>query len=253
MGSFLPRTRRADALAWLVLAVWSLSAAANPCKGTLYLTFDTGHMGPAEAIADILDRQAIKATFFLANERTLRSDTSLDLTWAPYWRRLAEAGHAFGSHTWRHWYLRGDQGEQIRYVASDGKGRELLDAAALCAELRRPEERFRVMTGRGFDGFWRAPGGKVTANALRYAEACGYRHVGWSDAGFSGDELPSDRFPTKALIAQQLDRIRDGDVLLWHLGIWSRKDPLWPHLEGLLRSLKSRGFCFARLTERRWP
>ena len=25
--------------------------------------------------------------------------------------------------------------------------------------------------------------------------------------------------------------IKDGDILVWHLGIWSRQDPLWPHLD----------------------
>ena len=55
-----------------------LPVAAAPCAGTVFLTFDTGHMAPAEAIAGILDRQAVKATFFLANEKTKRGDTSLD-------------------------------------------------------------------------------------------------------------------------------------------------------------------------------
>jgi peptidoglycan/xylan/chitin deacetylase (PgdA/CDA1 family) len=47
--------------------------AATPsaaCKGTLYLTFDTGNMRHAELIAETLARHGVKATFFLAQEKT---------------------------------------------------------------------------------------------------------------------------------------------------------------------------------------
>ena len=98
------RIRALFALASLAAA----TAVAAPCSGTVYLTLDTGTMEPAEGIAAILDKHQVKATFFLANEKTKRGDTSLDPSWAPFWKRMAEAGHAFGSHTWRHWYLAGD-------------------------------------------------------------------------------------------------------------------------------------------------
>ncbi len=226
------------------------AASHAACTGTVYLTFDTGHMEPAEAIADILRKHEVKASFFLANEKTRRGDTSLDASWAPYWKRLAAEGHAFGSHTWRHWYLRGDSGDgKVSYIPAGSTKGEVLDREGLCAELRKPEEAFRAMTGRGFDGLWRAPGGRTTPRALEFAKSCGYTHVGWSPAGFSGDELPADKFPGDALIARQAKDIRDGDVLLWHLGIWSRKEPLWPRLDGLIASLKARGLCFARITE----
>ncbi len=245
------RPLAAAALLGLALA----AAGAEPaCKGTLYLTIDTGHMEPAEGIAAILRKHGVKATFFLANQPTKRGDTSLDPSWAPYWKRLADEGHAFGSHTWRHWYIGGDlRGEKVAYVPMNGQRGEALDRDGLCAELKKPEEAFRKMTGRGFDGIWRAPGGKVSPRAIAFAQSCGYNHVAWSPAGFSGDELPSDRFPGDKLIARQLADIRDGDVLLWHLGIWSREDPLWPRLDELIAGLKAKGFCFARIPDSpRW-
>lgn len=236
------------------VAAAALPAGAAPCTGTVFLTFDTGHMEPAEAIAGILDRHGVKATFFLANEKTKRGDTSLDPSWAPFWKRLAASGHAFGSHTWRHWYFAGDTAAgKVRYAPMGGTQGEILDEPALCAELKKPEEAFRAMTGRGFDGLWRAPGGRVTARSLEYAKRCGYTHVHWTPAGFSGDELPSDRYPGAKLIERQLRDIKDGDILLWHLGIWSRQEPLWPRLDGLIAGLKAKGLCFARLTDdRRW-
>jgi peptidoglycan/xylan/chitin deacetylase (PgdA/CDA1 family) len=44
--------------------------------------------------------------------------------------------------------------------------------------------------------------------------------------------------------------VKDGDVLLMHLGIWSRQDPFAPMLDELLVRLKGRGFCFATVLER---
>ena len=38
-------------------------------------------------------------------------------------------------------------------------------------------------------------------------------------------------------------------MLLWHLGIWSRKDQLYPHLDELVAGLKAKGLCFARISD----
>lgn len=236
---------------WLLVAcvLAAPAAVAATCKGTVYLTLDTGHMGPAEEMAAILKKHDVKATFFLANEKTQRGGSSLDPSWAAYWKARADEGHAFGSHTWRHWYFRGDAGYKVSYLPWGTATGEVLDAKAVCTELKKPDEAFKAMTGRALDPIWRAPGGKLTRNTIKFAEACGYKHVSWSDAGFSGDELPSERFPSDALIKKQLANIRNGDILLWHLGIWSRKDPLWPRLDELITGLKAKGFCFARITE----
>lgn len=226
------------------------SAEAATCTGVVYLTIDTGHMQPAEEMAAVLSKHGVKATFFLANEKTKRGDTSLDPSWTSFWKARADEGHAFGSHTWRHWIFRRDVGtDKVSYVPAGEKSGETLDEAGVCAELKKSETVFKAMTGRGFDGIWRAPGGKLTPNATRFAAACGYRHVPWSAAGFSGDELPSDKFPSEALIKTQISNIRDGDILLWHLGIWSRKDPLYLHFDELISGLKAKGLCFARIPE----
>ena len=227
------------------------AAAQSPaCSGTVYLTIDTGHMAPAEQMAAILSKHAVKATFFLANEKTQRGDTALHASWAGFWKARVLEGHEFGSHTWRHWYFRADSGaDKVSYVPWGEKRGDTLDENGVCAEIRQPEEAFKTMTGRGFDGIWRAPGGKLTPNAVRFAQACGFRHVPWSAAGFSGDELPSEKYPSDRLIKQQLRDIKSGDILLWHLGIWSRKDVLWPRLDELIVGLKARGLCFARISE----
>ena len=240
--------RAVVATALLVFVVGSADAAT--CSGTGYLTLDTGNMQPAEEMAAVLKKHDIKATFFLANEKTTRGDTSLDPSWTAFWKARAAEGHAFGSHTWRHWIFRRDHGaDKVSYVPAGGTSGDSLDAVGVCAELKQSETAFKAMTGRGFDGIWRAPGGKLTPNVSRFANACGFKHVPWTAAGFSGDELPSEKFPSDHLIKAQLRDIKDGDILLWHLGIWSRKDPLYLRFDELISGLRSKGLCFARITD----
>jgi peptidoglycan/xylan/chitin deacetylase (PgdA/CDA1 family) len=106
------------------------------------------------------------------------------------------------------------------------------------------------MTGQPMSHLFRAPGGKTSPKLLAAAKACGWTHVPWSAAGFLGDELSSSSHPNAKLLQQALRDIRSGDVLLAHLGIWSRQDPWAPAvLEPLIVGLKERGFCFATLRD----
>lgn len=200
-------------------------------------------MRHAELIAATLAKHGAKATFFVANEKTINGDRALDDAWAPYWRARVAEGHSFGSHTWRHGSFRADRDGSVTYRLMEG-GSEQLDAAGVCAEIRRPDERFRQLTGRPLDPLWRAPGGRTTPLALAAAGECGYRHVGWAPAGFLGDELSSESHPNQALVEQALRKLKDGDVVMAHLGIRSRKDPFAPALDTLLSGLTARGFCF---------
>jgi peptidoglycan-N-acetylmuramic acid deacetylase len=130
-----------------------------------------------------------------------------------------------------------------------GKPREL-DAAAYCAELERPARRFQAMTGQPMGRSSARRAARRRRRCWQAARGCGWTHVGWAPAGFLGDELPSDK-PQRAAAGQQALRdIRAGDILVAHLGIWSRRDPWAPAvLEPLITGLKQRGFCFATLRE----
>jgi peptidoglycan/xylan/chitin deacetylase (PgdA/CDA1 family) len=250
----------AAALAALILPVQISAAAATAaahsaaCKGTIYLTFDTGSQSQAELIASTLRRHQIKATFFLANEKTVRDDYSLDPSWAAYWKTLANEGHAFGSHTFDHVYVIGDLPDgriEVRPQFGADAGKKLAwTPQQYCSELRRVNQRFLQLTGKQLDPYWRAPGGKLTPNLLKAGEACGYRHVAWAPAGFSGDELSSEKFSNALLLKRALDHLRDGDIFMAHLGIWSRKQAWAPeNLEPLITGLEQKSFCFATLRE----
>jgi len=237
----------ANLLVAALVAALPRFAVAAECTGTVYLTFDTGNMAQAENIARILGSERILATFFVANEKTFRNDHALDASWRGYWKARVAEGHAFGSHTFRHVYLKRDLGDGRLLATIDYRGPEIrLDEADFCAELGRSDGAFHALTGRHLDGMWRAPGGHTTQRSIRWAANCGYPlHAHWSAEGFIGDELPSDRYPNDQLLKKALANIRPGTVIMMHLGIWSRKDPLAPILEPLIQGLKARGLCFA--------
>jgi len=225
-------------------------ALAQTCRGgTLYLTIDTGWSREAEQIAEVLRRREVRATLFLAQEPSFRGDRTLDASWAAFWRARAAEGHVFASHTWRHWYFTGDAGPgRTRYASRRQEGAELLDQAALCAELARPIEALRAMVPDATVlPLWRAPGGIVTPQARRMATACGLRHQGWTANGFLGDELASETHPNAALLQRNLDKIRDGEVLVMHWGVRSRREPFAGIFDALIGGLQARGFCFRPL------
>lgn len=249
--------RRAEVLRTLltlVLAGLQVSVWAQGCDKPVYLTFDTGHMEVAPLVAEVLQRHQIKATFFLASEITKTGGTSLDASWAPWWKARAAEGHDFGSHTWEHdtWLAdRADGGFRVRTGTGPEPGRiREITAGAYCEGLKRSALRFQEMTGQVMAPIFRAPGGRTSPALLATAQACGFTHVPWSPNGFLGDELSSDKYPNAQLLERALKSVRSGDVLLAHLGIWSRQDPWAPAvLEPLIVGLKARGLCFAPLRD----
>jgi len=249
-------------LVWALLAsaitssAWALKGvpATPQCKKPVYLTFDTGHMGVAPLISQVLQKHQVPVTYFAAHEKTQEGDGSLGQHWSAWWKAQAVNGHDFASHTYDHAYWRADIDSQnftIRPSSGEQVGQNLSwRAADYCANLKKASDRLEVMTGRKALPLFRAPGGKTSPALLQAAKDCGYTHVGWSPAGFLGDELSSQTHPNQKLLASALKNIRGGDILMAHLGIWSRQDPWAPAvLEPLVLGLKEKGFCFASLRQ----
>ena len=185
---------------WSAIFLSASSAISAQCGKPLYLTFDTGHMEVAPLIAEVLARQQVKVTFFAANEPTKIGDGSLGDHWAPWWKDRALEGHAFASHTFDHVYWRADVAKgskpQFRMQATAGSaaGKWMtLTSAQYCAELKQSSDRLQAITQQAPLPLFRAPGGKTSPSLLAAARSCGYAHVAWADAGFMGDEVPSDK------------------------------------------------------------
>ncbi len=239
---------------WSSRLLWSLWFAALPtlaavgCDHPIYLTFDVGDMRKAQQIAHVLDEENVRATFFIANKPTFRGDHVLDPSWRDFWRARVAEGNRFGDHTWHHYYAREDLPDgRLRLLDRRG-GVHVMNEAQYCGELTRVDQAFFRLTGAHLSGIWRAPGGRTTQGSIRWAAACGYPvHVGWTRAGFLGDELPSEKYPNDMLLHKALRDLQPGDVVLMHLGIHSRRQPLADILQPLIRGLKARGMCFATI------
>ena len=249
----------AGGAAW---TAWRAQAApaASACGKTVYLTFDTGHMGIAQFVAQVLQKHKAPVTFFAANEPTKEGGSSLGDYWAPWWKARAGEGHQLASHTYDHMYWVADirdaaTGQVTHFKVRPSAGERanqtfVVSAAEYCAEIARAARRLESITGHKTLPLYRAPGGKTSPALIAAAQKGGYQQVGWAAAGFLGDELPSDKYPNDKLLARALQNIRSGDILLAHLGIWSRKDPWAPAvLEPLIVGLLEKGFCFQTLAE----
>jgi peptidoglycan/xylan/chitin deacetylase (PgdA/CDA1 family) len=240
--------------AFFVLLMVSTLANSATCSKPVYLTFDTGNMAVADYVANTLRQHDVKATFFLANEKTKRGDYSLDDSWIGFWQELKKEGHAFGNHTFHHTYFIKDLGQnrvltKPQFGSQAGKAL-VTDQQQLCQELKLVNDRFVKITGKPLDPIWRAPGGKVSPQYIEMGHVCSYKHVGWSPAGFLGDELASEKFSNASLLDKALKNIQPGDVLMAHLGIWSRNDPWAPEvLEPLILGLKKKGYCFGTILD----
>lgn len=209
-------------------------------------------MSVAEHVASILKKYHIQATFFVANEKTKENNFSLDAAWKSYWQERVKEGHAFGSHTLHHTYFQKDgPGDTVIMKSQFGPeaGKTLkMTSSDICKVIEGSNQRFKELTGRNLDPIWRAPGGKTSPKLIANANACGYRHIAWAPAGFLGDELSSEAYPNDVLLNKALTNLKDGDITMAHLGIWSRKDP-WAiaDLEPLIIGLKEKGFCFSKI------
>ena len=231
------------------------NAPAPTCDKPLYLTLDTGHMDVAQMMADVLNKHQVKATFFVANEKTKDGKESMSFEWGQkFWAQRGQEGHDFASHTWDHVYWKGDAkgiapAFMVQPSAGALAGRSFTwEPKKYCAQINQARERIEDFTGKKALPIWRAPGGKTSKKLIDMAEECGYKHVGWAPAGFLGDELPDSAASNDALLKRALANIKSGDILMAHLGIWSRKDPWAPAvLEPLIVGLREKGFCFTTL------
>ncbi len=240
----------------LLLSLSLGSALAAACLKPVYLSFDAGHMEQAPLIAEVLKRQQVQVTFFASNQSTRIGGGALSNHWAPWWKERALEGHEFASNGYEHVVWRADERSveprfRVRPMVGAFAHREFTwDAKKYCAQLAYANERLEDFTGKKALPLFRAPDGRTSRKLLAAARACGFAHVGWASAGLLGDELPSERFSNEALLQKALRDIRSGDILMAHLGVWTRKDPWAPTvLEPLIVGLKERGFCFETLRQ----
>lgn len=155
------------------------------------LTFDDGP-DPlvTPRLLDLLDRHRAHGTFFTVGKSVAEQQALI--------RRMADAGHAIGSHSWDH----------SAFPLITGRERR--------AQLMACERSLGDCGSRLF----RPPYGELTLAAKMDAWRLGYEVIGWSVS--SEDWYESD---ASAIADVLVERIRPGDIVLLHDTIYDRGKP----------------------------
>ena len=185
----------------------------------LYLTFDAGYEnGATGKILDVLQRQQVKAAFFLVGNYI---EKNADLV-----RRMAREGHIVGNHTMHHYDMS-----------------KLSDKASFSKELTDLEALYRQTTGQEMAKFYRPPQGLYSEENLKMAQSLGYKTVFWSLAYVDWN---NDAQPTREqAFAKLLPRTHPGAVVLLHSTSQTNADIL----EDLICHWKQQGYRFGTVEE----
>lgn len=182
----------------------------------IYLTFDCGYeLGYTPKILDVLDRQQVKATFFITGQFI---KTQPELV-----KHMRSSGHLVGNHTFNHPDL------------------PTLSQAKFNQEIQSLEQKFVEVTGTQLDRYLRPPNGTYSATTLQWAHELGYTTVFWSIAFADWDP---NKQPGAAFAHQHvLDNIHPGAVILLHVVSQSDSEAL----ESIIADLKAQGYIFTAL------
>ena len=173
----------------------------------ILLSFDGGSSDEAaDEILSTLEARHLRTTVFLTGAFIERFPDVV--------RRIVADGHEVGNHTFDHPHFAPDFRRDPRW-----------SEIRVQDELLRADEAFFRLTGRPMDPLWRSPYGENTKEIRAWAEAIGYRHVGWSEGADSLDwATPKEKrlYRSGGAILEKLHArmTADGDglIVLMHLG-----------------------------------
>lgn len=159
----------------------------EPGSRQLALTYDDGPNDPyTQHLLDVLDRHAVKATFFVIGRFVLQRPNIA--------RTIVERGHAIGSHTWDHPNLILVNQSNTR-VQLEKTQKAIFDATGVAAKLFRP------------------PFGGRRPATLRTVRQLGLQPILWSVTCYDWSAKSAH-----TIVAHAQRQIRGGDVILLHDG-----------------------------------
>lgn len=192
----------------------------NPKAGKyIALTFDDGpHKTQTDEILAVLERYQVKATFFPIGQNIASHP---EIT-----KRVCQAGHEIGNHTYTHAMVSELTEEQLR--------KEIEDTAALI------KEQCGVTPV-----LFRPPGGDISDDAVKLVNELGYRYVLWS---WRVDTRDWAAVPVDSVVNTVLNNVQNGNIVLFHDYVVG-KSPTAAALEILIPALQKQGYQFVTVSQ----
>jgi peptidoglycan/xylan/chitin deacetylase (PgdA/CDA1 family) len=195
----------------------------NPAsKDAIALTFDDGPcFSSTPDVLDILNEQAVRATFFMIGEQVRRHP---DLA-----RRVFNEGHQIANHSDRHVAFRS------------------LVPSVCKKEIEKAEQAFRSVLGIA-PKFYRPPKGLFNRYVINAISSAGYYVAIWSC-------MPGDYFGwhTAAWIGKRLSKVRPGDIVVLHDGLGRQPEPdrtrTLSILPEFIKGMKQQGIRFVTIAD----
>jgi peptidoglycan/xylan/chitin deacetylase (PgdA/CDA1 family) len=190
-------------------------------KKVAYLTFDDGPSPNTTKILEILDKNNIKATFFLIGKNAEQNPELVK-------KEIAD-GNAVGNHTYSH---------QLNYKEGPAKFVEDLD---------KGNAAIKSIIGDKYDSkLIRFPGGSFGNRLAPFREAVtksGYHYVDWND--LTGD-AEHNNVPVNALLSE-LKKYTNSDTVVILMHDAGAKATTVQALPQVIDYLKSKGYSFDTL------
>ena len=201
------------------LAKYHAYFLGNTAEKVIYLTFDAGYEnGYTGKILDVLKKHEVPACFFLVGNYL---ETSPDLV-----KRMTEEGHIVGNHTMHH-------PDMSAIGTKEDFQKELSDL----------EEKYREITGKEMQKFYRPPQGKYSVSNLKMADEMGYQTIFWSLAYVDWQE--SNQPGKQAAFDKLIPRIHPGAIVLLHSTSKTNSEIL----DELIQRWKQEGYVFRPVTD----
>lgn len=159
-----------------------------------------------DELLDILDRHAVKTTFFLAGYWVEKHPD--------YVKKIQERGHEIGNHSYEHPHMNALTYDQIRN------------------DLKRNHDLLKEITGE--DAFlFRPPFGEYSNKVIDAAAELGYFTIQWSIDSLDWKDVGADY-----MVNRVLSNVDPGDIVLFHNA--GKHTP--KAIDVLLTQLKARGY-----------
>lgn len=159
-------------------------------------------------LLDLLEKENIKATFFLVGQWVERYPDSV--------RQIAAAGHEIGNHSYSHVDFVGEE-ENI-----------------ILQQMDKTDALIRDLTGTA-PGLARVPSGSYDSRVIRLLRRQGYEVIQWDVDSVDWQKPPADEMTRKVV-----ENVQNGSIVLFHSGA----DTTMEALPDVIAGLREKGYRF---------